>query len=82
MSALKKKTAVLAPQEDLQVDVTLHSVPAGLVTQFAEAIVRPYYGGNFNAALQDLMSKALTEQEFVHSHITHIKNPAEPPAEA
>lgn len=74
----KKKTAVLATQEDLEVDLTLHDVPASLVSEFAEKIVRPYYGGNLNAALQDLMGKALSEQEFIHSHITHIKNPANP----
>ena len=80
---MKKKTALLTQQEnDLQVDLTLHDVPAGLVTQFAEEIVRPYYGANFNAALQDLMSKALTEQEFIHSHITHIKKAAKPEAES
>ena len=73
---MKKRSAILAPQEDLQVDLTLHQVPAGLVTQFTEEIVRPYYHGNFNAALQDLMNKALSEQEFIHSHITHIKDPS------
>ena len=73
---MKKKKALLAAQEDLEVDLTLHDVPASIVTQFAKEIVRPYYGGNLNAAVQDLISKALSEQEFVHSHITHIKNPA------
>ena len=71
---IKKKTALLATQEDLVVDLTLHDVPASLVGESAEKIVRPYYGGNLNAAVQDLMSKALSEQEFVHSHITHVKN--------
>ena len=75
---IKKKTAFLATQEDLLVDLTLHSVPASLITEFAEKIVRPYYGGNFNAAIQDLIIKALSEQEFVHSHVTHIKNPVIP----
>ena len=62
-------------QEELQVDLTLHDVSAGLIAEFAEKIVRPYYNGNLNAAIQDLINKALSEQEFVHSHITHIKNP-------
>jgi phage baseplate assembly protein W len=75
---IKKKTALLAAQEDLLVDLTLHSVSASLITEFAEKIVRPYYGGNLNAAIQDLIIKALSEQEFVHSHVTHIKNPVKP----
>ena len=74
MIHIRKKTALLDTQEDLQVDLTLHDVPASLVGEFAKKIVRPYYGGNLNAAIQDLMSKALSEQEFVHSHITHVKN--------
>jgi len=71
---IKKKTAFLAAQEDLLVDLTLHRVPASLIAEFGEKIVRPYYSGNLNAAIQDLIIKALSEQEFVHSHITHIKN--------
>jgi tagatose-1,6-bisphosphate aldolase non-catalytic subunit AgaZ/GatZ len=71
---IKKKTEFLA-QEDLLVDLTLHDVPASLIAEFAEKIVRHYYSGNLNAAIQDLIIKALSEQEFVHSHITHIKNP-------
>ena len=71
---MKKKTDILSAQEDLQVDLTLHDFPASLLSEFAEKIVRPYYNGNLNAAMQDLMGKALSEQQFIHSHITHIKN--------
>jgi hypothetical protein len=74
---MRKKTALLALEEDLLVDLTLHDVQASLITEFAEKIVRPYYGGNLNAAIQDLISKALSEQDYVHSHITHIKNSIE-----
>ena len=74
MIHIKKKIALLATLGDLQVDLTLHDVPASLVSEFAEKIVRPYYGGNLNVAIQDLMCKALSEQEFVHQHITHVKN--------
>lgn len=72
---MKKKTALLATHEDLLVDLTLHAVPASVVSEFAEKIVRPYYGGNLNSAFQDLMNKALAEQEFIHAHISHIKTP-------
>ena len=41
--------------------------------EFAEEIVRPYYRGNFNAAMQDLILKALAEQDFVQSHIAHTR---------
>ena len=70
---MKKKTAVLATEEDLLVDLTFHSVPASLLTEFAEKIVRPYYAENMNAAIQDLHYKTLAEQDFVLSHITHIR---------
>jgi hypothetical protein len=44
-----------------------------LLAEFAEKIVQPYYAGNLNAAIHDLIYKAVIEQDFVHSHITHIK---------
>ncbi len=70
-----KKTSLLATQEELLVNLTLHNVPALLLSDFAEKIVRPYYSGNLNAAIQDLINKTLSEQEFIHSHITYTKNP-------
>jgi hypothetical protein len=74
---MKKKTALLASEEDLLVDLTFHSVPASLLTEFAEKIVRPYYNGNLNAAIQDLIRKAIAEQDFVLSHISHVRNSVE-----
>ena len=71
---MKKKIAVLATEDDFLVDLTLHSVPACLLTEFAERIVRPYFGGDMNAAFQDLLHKALAEQEFLLSHITHVRS--------
>jgi hypothetical protein len=32
---MKKKTAVLATEEDLIVDLTFHGVPASLISEFA-----------------------------------------------
>ena len=72
------KTALLPTEADLLVDLTLHDVPASLISEFAEKIVRPYYNGNLNVAIQDLIHKALSEQDFVHSHITHTRNSVEP----
>ena len=70
---MKRKTATLT-ENDLPVDLTLHKVPASLLTEFAEKIARPYYRGNVNAAVQDLLIKALAEQDFVLSHITHVRS--------
>jgi len=71
---MKKKTALLDAQEDLLIDLKIYDLSASLITEFAEKVVRPYYNGNLNSALQDLISKALSEQEFIQSHITHIRN--------
>jgi len=69
-----KKTVVLASEDDLLVDLTFHEVSAMLISEFAEKIVRPSYSGNLNSAIQDLIHKALSEQDFVLSHITHVRN--------
>ena len=73
---MKKKTAVLATEDDILVDLTFHSVPSSLLTEFAEKIVRPYYAGSLNAAIQDLMHKTLSEHDFILSHITHVRTKA------
>lgn len=67
-----KKRIVLAETataDDLRVDLTLHDVPATLLTEFAQKIVHPYFRGNLNKALKELMEKALTEQQLVQKHI-------------
>jgi hypothetical protein len=74
---MKKKAVALATGDDLLVDLTFHNVPASLLAEFAENIVRPYYKGNLNAAVQDLIHKALAEQEFVLSRITHVRGSVE-----
>jgi hypothetical protein len=66
---MKKKTALLATEEDLLVDLTFHNVPASLISEFAEKTVRPYYNGNLTAAIQELLKKTHAEQDFVLSHI-------------
>jgi len=70
---MKKKTTLLTTEEDFLVDLTFHDVPASLLAEFAEKIVRPYYNSNLNAAIQDLIHKALSEENLVLSHITHIR---------
>jgi hypothetical protein len=70
---VRRKTLAYVTEEDLVIDLTFHKVPASLVAEFNEKIVRPY-NGNLNAAIQDLISKALAEQDFILSHITHIRS--------
>ena len=68
---MKKKTALTetSQKDDLLVDLTFHDIPAALLTEFAQKIVRPYYQGNLNKALEELVEKALTEQQLVQKHI-------------
>ena len=70
---MKKTTANSIMENKFLVDLTFHNVPASLFTEFTEKIVKPYFKGNMNSAIQDLILKALAEQEFVHSHITHFR---------
>lgn len=71
---MKKKTATLTTEDDLLIDLTFHWLPASLIFEFAEKIVRPYYRNNLNAAFQDLIHKPLADEDFVLSHITHIRS--------
>lgn len=70
---MNKKQTILT-EDDLHIELTLNNIPASLLSEFAEKIVRPTYKGNLNAAIQDLLHKAIAEQDFVHSHITHVRN--------
>ena len=77
MICMKKITQVLELENDLLIDLTFHSLPASLLAEFAEKIVKPYYSGNLNAAIQDLLHKTLAEQDFIQSHITQVRNSLE-----
>ncbi len=70
---MKNKTLPLTLENDFPVDLTLHKVPASLLTEFAEKIVKTYYSGNLNRAVQDLLQKTLAQQDFVLSHVTHVR---------
>ena len=71
---MKKKLSVLAAEDDLTVDLTFHQVPASLLTEFAERIAKPFYCGNITDAIKDLMQQAISEREFVLSHIKYVKS--------
>ena len=71
---MKKKIAVLATEDDLSVDLTLHDFSATLLTEFAESIVRPYFKGNISDAVKDLMLKAIGDETFILSHVKLVKS--------
>jgi hypothetical protein len=68
---MKKRTVLTetATEDYLLVDLTFYDLPATLLTEFAEKIVRPYYHGNLNQALKELMEKAITEQQLLQNHL-------------
>ena len=68
------KAAVLTTENDLLVDLTLHDFSVTLLTEFAEKIVRPYYSGNMNNAVKELMRKAIREEQLVLNHVKSGKN--------
>ena len=74
---MRKRTLALAVENDFHMDLTLHQFPASLLAEFEERIVRLCFSGNLNQAVQDLLRKALAEQDFVFSHITAIRELAE-----
>jgi hypothetical protein len=63
------KAAALTTDCDLSVDFILHNFSAILLTEFAEKIVKPYYSGNINEAVKDLMRKAIREEQLILSHV-------------
>jgi hypothetical protein len=71
---MRRKTLALATEEDLLIDLTFHKESASMVAEFKEKIVDTYYNGNLNAAIQDLLHKTLAEQDFLLSHITHVRS--------
>jgi hypothetical protein len=68
---MKKKVALteISTPNDLLIDLTFHDVTATLIVEFAQKIVRPYYKGNLNRALKELMEKALAEQLLLQKRI-------------
>ena len=66
---MKKKTARSIAEDDLLLDLAHHNVKPSLLIEFSEKIVIPCFGGNLSAAVSELFQKALSEQDFVLSHI-------------
>ncbi len=74
---MKKNNPLITAHEDLLVDLTCHGVQASLLEEFAAKILRPYFRGNLNAAIQSLLQKAIDEQDFVCAHIRQIRTAPE-----
>jgi hypothetical protein len=65
------KTQTQTAQEDLQVDLVFHKFSANALQEFMTKIVKPYFKGNLNQAIQVLMDKALTEETIFKKAIKH-----------
>ena len=56
----------IATEKDLLLSLTLHNFSAEMIKEFAQTIVKPYFGGNLNQAIRSLMEKALDEERMVN----------------
>ena len=69
---MRKKLDAASAQEDLSVDLTLHSLPVALLEDFVVGVVKPFYGGSVSAAVKDLMQRAVADQKFVEDRIRQV----------
>lgn len=60
-------------ESDIQVSLFFHNMPASLLREFAQRIVKPYFDGNMNAAIRQLMNKALIEEELLQAHVRRVQ---------
>ena len=59
----KQLTCYFTDKNDILVHITIYNVPASLVKEFTQEVVRPSYPRGISDAIQDLMRKAILEQE-------------------
>ncbi|MGE5533277.1 MAG: hypothetical protein ACM3UL_04760 [Ignavibacteria bacterium] len=59
-----------AAEKDLLISLTLHNFPAEMLKEFAQKIVKPYFGGNLNQAFRTLMDNAINEENITNKAIT------------
>lgn len=45
------------------VNITIYDIPANLLHEFSEKVVKPFYPGGISIAIRDLMRKAVQEQK-------------------
>jgi hypothetical protein len=49
----------------LLVDLTFYGFPANILKEFAQKIVKPYFNGNMDEAIKNLLEKAIAEESLV-----------------
>jgi hypothetical protein len=60
-------------EQELLISLTLHNFPAETLKEFAQKIVKPYFGGNLNQAIKSLMEKTVTEEAILHQALKNSK---------
>ena len=45
------------------VNITIYDIPANLLHEFSEKVVKPYYPGGISQAIKDLMRKAVKKEK-------------------
>jgi len=50
--------------DEMFVSLTIYDVPASLLREFGERIIRPSYPGGVSEALKDLMRKAILDRDI------------------
>ena len=58
---IKKNTRL---NKEILIDFTLHKFSVTLLSQFTQKIVNPYYNGNFNKAVTELLANSIREEEL------------------
>ncbi len=58
--------------DDMFVDLTIYDVPASLLREFGEKIIRSSYPSGVNEAIKDLIRKALLEYDLNRDTATVI----------
>lgn len=58
-----------AVEEALLISLTFHNLSADMLKEFSLKIVKPYFNGNLNEAIRNLMQKAIDEEDMLNQAI-------------
>ena len=58
------KKSIIFTKKDMLIDFTIHQFSVTLLSQFTQKIVNPYYNGNFNKALRELLDNSIKEEDI------------------
>jgi hypothetical protein len=56
-------------EPDLLVSLSFHNMPADLLRDFASLVVKPYFKGNVNEAIRQLMTRAVADEELLQARV-------------